>query len=78
MPQLLTRALMIATVAALCASCATNKKQDQQAAKGCCQVTATSCASPITQDWCTTLGGTSFKADQTCNLSSGACEVQKK
>ena len=78
MLQLLTRALTIAMVTALCASCAMNKKQDRQAAKGCCQVTATSCASPITQDWCTTLGGISFKVDQTCNLSSGACEVPKK
>lgn len=77
MPQLLTRGLMIAAAAALCTGCAAIKKEEQ-AEKGCCQVTATSCASPITKDWCTTLGGTSFKVDQTCNLSSGACEVPKK
>ena len=56
-------------------SCNAGKKDKAAAATGCCQVTATSCASPVTQVQCDSLNGISFHEGGDCRTESGTCGV---
>ena len=68
------KTLVILIMLALSASCCHDKRGDAKVT-GCCQVTADSCASPVTEAECEELNGLSFHEGGTCREDIGKCGV---